>query len=116
MVKKFKQGDIIYVDFDPQAGHEQKGKRPAVVVSSNDFNYLSNLVLAAPITHTKSDNIFRAEVKNCEKIDGYIMCDQIKMIDTKARKAKYCDSLSQDNLTLVLSIIRAIISPQNNIW
>lgn len=115
MVEKFKQGDIIYVNFNPQAGHEQKGKRPAVVVSSNDFNYLSNLVLVAPITHTKSNNIFRAEVKNCEKIDGYIMCDQIKTIDTKARKAKYCDSLSQDNLNLVLSIIRAIISPQNNI-
>lgn len=115
MVDKFKQGDIIYVNFNHQAGHEQKGNRPAVVVSSNDFNYLSNLVLAAPITHTKSKNIFRIEIMNNKKIDGFIMCDQIKMIDVKARKAKYCDKLSADSLNLVLSIIRTIISPQNNI-
>ena len=116
MVDKFKQGDIIYVNFNPQAGHEQKGIRSAVVVSSNDFNYLSNLVLVAPITHTKSENIFRVEIKGNKKIDGYIMCDQIKMIDTKARKAKYCDKLTNDSINLVLSIIRSIISPQNSIY
>lgn len=115
MVKKYKQGDIIYVNFNPQAGHEQKGFRPAVIVSSDDYNYLSNLVLAAPITHTYSENIFRVEIKNNKKIDGYIMCDQIKMIDVVARKAKYCDKLSRDSLNLVLSIIRSIISPQNSI-
>ena len=75
MVKKFKQGDIIFVNFDPQAGHEQKGMRLALVVSSSDYNYLSNLVLAAPITHTKSDNIFKVEIKNNKYIDGYIMAD-----------------------------------------
>ena len=47
MVDKFKQGDIIYVNFNPEASHKQKGLRPAVVVSCDDFNYLSNLVLAA---------------------------------------------------------------------
>lgn len=98
MVDKFKQGDIIYVSFNPQVGHEQKGLRPAVVVSSNDYNYLNNLILVAPITHTKIDNIFRVEITNNKKIDGYIMCDQIKMIDAKARKAKYCDKLSSDSL------------------
>ena len=45
MVKTFEQGDIIYLNFNPQAGHEQKGKRPAVVVSNNIFNRFSKLLL-----------------------------------------------------------------------
>lgn len=114
MVKKFKQGDIIYVNFNPQAGHEQKGSRPAVVVSCDDYNFLSNLVLVAPITHTNSDNIFRAEIKN-NKVDGYIMCDQIKAIDCNARNAKLYGKLDGDTLSLVLSIIKTIISPQSSI-
>lgn len=112
MVRKLEQGDIIYVDFNPQSGHEQKGTRPALVISNNDFNYLSDLVLAAPITHTNRNNIFHVEIKNCKKIDGYIMCDQIKMIDPIARKAKFVEKLDDDTLRLTTSIIRTIISPQ----
>ena len=52
MVKTFEQGDIIYLNFNPQAGHEQKGKRPAVVVSNNIFNRFSKLLLVCPITNT----------------------------------------------------------------
>lgn len=100
------------MNFDPQAGHEQKGQRPALVLSCNDFNFLSNLVLVAPITHTKKDNVFRIEIENGHKINGYIMCDQIKMIDTVARKAKLYDRLSLDQTMLALSIVRTIISPQ----
>lgn len=115
MVKKFKQGDIIYVDFTPQAGHEQKGNRPAVVVSCDDYNHLSNLVLAAPITHTRSENIFRVEIKGNRDVDGYIMCDQIRSIDCNARKAKLYSKLDDDTLRLTLSIIRTIISPQSSL-
>ena len=51
MVTIFEQGDIIYMDFDPQAGHEQKGRRPALVVSNNLFNRVSSLTMVCPITH-----------------------------------------------------------------
>ena len=52
MVTVFEQGDIVYLDFDPQAGHEQKGRRPALVVSNNLFNRVSSLTMVCPITHT----------------------------------------------------------------
>lgn len=52
MVTVFEQGDIVYLDFDPQAGHEQRGRRPALVVSNNLFNRVSSLTMVCPITHT----------------------------------------------------------------
>ena len=52
MVTIFEQGDIVYLDFDPQSGHEQKGRRPALVVSNNLFNRVSSLTMVCPITHT----------------------------------------------------------------
>ena len=52
MVTIFGQGDIVYLDFDPQSGHEQKGRRPALVISNNLFNRVSSLTMVCPITHT----------------------------------------------------------------
>ena len=52
MVMVFEQGDIVYLDFDPQAGHEQRGRRPALVVSNNLFNRVNSLTMVCPITHT----------------------------------------------------------------
>ena len=52
MVTIFEQGDIVYLDFDPQAGHEQKDRRPALVISNNLFNRVSSLTMVCPITHT----------------------------------------------------------------
>lgn len=52
------QGDIIYMDFDPQAGHEQKGRRPAVVVSNFTYNRITRMALVCPITNTKRNFLF----------------------------------------------------------
>ena len=52
MVTVFEQGDIVYLDFDPQASQEQRGRRPALVVSNNLFNHVSSLTMVCPITHT----------------------------------------------------------------
>ena len=51
MVMVFEQGDIVYLDFDPQAGHEQRGRRPALVVSNNTFNRFSSLTMVCPIDY-----------------------------------------------------------------
>ncbi len=58
MVTVFEQGDIVYLDFDPQSGHEQKGRRPALVVSNNLFNRVSSLTMVCPITHTDGGTRF----------------------------------------------------------
>lgn len=113
MVKKFKQGDIININFNHQSGREQKGSRPALVISCNDYNQLSNMVIIAPITSKKRDNIFHFELVGNKKVKGYVMCDQIKMIDPIARKAKYIDQIDFEQLLLALSITKSIISLQD---
>ena len=58
MVTIFEQGDIVYLDFDPQSGHEQKGRCPALVISNNLFNRVSSLTMVCPITHTDRGHPF----------------------------------------------------------
>ena len=113
MVKEFKQGDIIYLDFGPQIGHEQKGKRPAVVISCDDYNFVKkNMIIAAPITSKEQKSIFCYELSDKSKTQGYVLCDQLKAIDTSARKIKHFESLDQDSINTILSIIRSIFSLQ----
>ena len=81
MVTVFEQGDIVYLDFDPQSGHEQKGRRPALVVSNNLFNRVSSLTMVCPITHTDRHHPFHIRLDDRTKTDGVIMCDQVRMLD-----------------------------------
>lgn len=56
MITVFEQGDIIYLDFDPQAGHEQRRRRPALVISNNIYNRFSEMLMVCPITNTDKDH------------------------------------------------------------
>ena len=88
MVSIFEQGDIVYLDFDPQAGHEQKGRRPALVVSNNLFNRVSSLTMVCPITHTGRRHPFHLRLDGRTKTDGVILCDQARMLDLNSRNAR----------------------------
>lgn len=73
MVTIFEQGDIIYMDFDPQSGHEQKGRRLALVVSNNLFNRISSLTMVCPITHTDRGHPLHVRLDSRTKTDGVIL-------------------------------------------
>ena len=75
MVTVFEQGDIVYLDFDPQAGHEQRGRRPALVVSNNLFNRVSSLTMVCPITHTDKGHPFHIRLDDTTKTDGVVLCE-----------------------------------------
>ena len=81
MVTIFEQGDIVYLDFDPQSGHEQKGRRPALVVSNDLFNRVSSLTMVCPITHTDRGHPFHLRLDERTRTDGVILCDQARMLD-----------------------------------
>jgi len=102
------QGDIVILDFDPQSGHEQKGRRPALIVSNRTFNKHLGLAFACPITNTKRDFPFHVEVKS-EIISGYIMAEQMKSIDYNSRNIKFIEKINQDSLNQILGIIDSII-------
>lgn len=102
-----KQGDIILVNLSPTIGSEQKGKRPALVVSNNDFQKLTKkFAIVVPITSTRRNKFpLHVTLDNKTNTKGDIMCEQIKMIDTVARNVEVIESISKDKLEEVLNLI-----------
>ena len=76
-----KQGDIIAVNFDSQSGHEQKGRRPAFVISKNLFNQSTGLAIVCPITNTNRDFPFHVPIPKGSDLTGFIMVEQVKSVD-----------------------------------
>ena len=105
MVTVFEQGDIVYLDFDPQSGHEQKGRRPALVVSSNLFNRVSSMTMVCPITHTDRGYPFHLRLDGRTKTDGVILCDQARMLDLTSRKATFTEKAPEDITAEAVDII-----------
>jgi len=85
------QGDIILIEFDPQTGHEQKGRRPAFVVSNNTFNKFTNLAIVCPITNTNREFPLHVPLDNRTKTSGAIMCEQAKSLDISARNSLFLE-------------------------
>jgi mRNA interferase MazF len=102
------QGDIVVLSFDPQSGHEQKGRRPAMIVSNKTFNKHLGLAFACPITNTKRDFPFHIEVRS-ENITGFIMAEQMKSIDYHSRNIKFIEKANQKTINQILGIIDSII-------
>ena len=105
MVSVFEQGDIVYLDFDPQAGHEQKGRRPALVVSNNLFNRVSSLTMVCPITHTDRNHPFHVRLDERTKTDGVILCDQARMLDLQSRNASFEEKAPDDIVADAVDLI-----------
>ena len=105
MVNVFEQGDIVYLDFDPQAGHEQKGRRPSLVVSNNLFNRVSSLTMVCPITHTDRNHPFHVRLDERTMTDGVILCDQARMLDLQSRNASFEEKAPDDIVADAVDLI-----------
>lgn len=88
------QGDVVWIDFEPQRGHEIKKKRPGLVISPRSYNQKSNLALIMPITsHTKG---YPFEVQlDSPDVEGVILADHVRSLDWRARHAKKITTLSK---------------------
>jgi mRNA interferase MazF len=104
-----KRGDIIHLNFDPQAGHEQMGNRPALVLSHTSFNRKMGFVFVCPISTTKRKNPFYVPIPDSEKMTGIIMADQLRSLDYRARKAAFISRCPQVILQEVLMHIEPIL-------
>jgi mRNA interferase MazF len=104
-----KKGDFVAITFDPQSGHEQKGRRPALVVSNTLFNEQTGLAMVCPLTATDRRYPFHVAVENYPHITGFIMVEQVKSIDYQARKTMFIGKASNEVLDMVLSILDACI-------
>ncbi len=104
-----RKGDLIALTFDSQSGHEQRGRRPALVVSNDLFNKHTGLCLACPVTSTQRNYPFHVAIPAGEGVTGFVMVEQVKSIDFRSRRAKRLGKAPAGTLDEVLSILDACI-------
>ena len=104
-----RKGDFVALSFDPQSGHEQKGRRPALVVSNDLFNKHTGLAIVCPLTKTDRKVPFHLAVPPAFGLAGFVMVDQIKSIDYATRKAKFIGRASGNLLADVLGVLDACL-------
>jgi mRNA interferase MazF len=109
-IKKYipDRGDIIWLDFDPQTGHEQKGRRPAVVLSPKIYNQKTNLAILCPITSKEKGYPFEVQIKG-RQIQGVALSDQVKNLDWSIRNADFMERISKLNFDEITENIRMLI-------
>ena len=103
------RGDIVWLQFAPQAGHEQSGRRPALVVSPGSYNGRVGLALFCPITSRAKGYPFEVALDPEGKAEGVILSDQVKSLDWRARQAQKFDYVSESIMRDVSSMIGALI-------
>ena len=103
----FNQGDIILMNFDPQVGCEQSGRRPAIVVSNNTFNRFTRAAMVCPITRTDRKLSLQIKLDSRTTTQGVIMCEQVKALDLTRRNAQFLEStdIIGDVVDMVFSFI-----------
>ena len=96
------RGDAIWLTFDPQAGHEQSGRRPAVVLSPREYNGRAGLAILCPVTNRVKDYPFEVRLPQGLPIAGAVLADQVRSLDWKARRATLICELPSETTDEVL--------------
>ena len=102
------RGDIVWLDFNPQLGHEQKGRRPALTLSFKAYNEKIGLALFCPITSKVKGYPFEVEIE-LKKIKGSVLSDQIKSLDWRERNIEFIEKIGDKKLEEVIEKIEVII-------
>jgi mRNA interferase MazF len=100
-------GDIVWLEFDPQAGYEQAGHRPALVLSSSAYNRPTGLMLCCPLTTKIKSYPFEVAVGSNRQ--AVVLADQVKNLDWRARRARFKERVSARELGQVRAKLRALI-------
>ena len=103
------RGDIVWISFNPQAGHEQAGRRPALVLSPGSYNEKVGLAILCPITSHIKGYPFEVKIPDGLNVSGVILSDQVKSLDWKARQAELASRLPEEALEEVLQKLATLI-------
>ena len=106
-----RRGDIIIIDFNPQAGREQAGKRPALVLSPSEYNAKVGLAIVCPVTNQAKGYPFEVDIPQGLTITGVILADHVKSLDWRTRDAKVICQVPQTTVDDVLKKLNALTGP-----
>ena len=105
-----KRGDVVWLSFAPQVGHEQSGHRPALVLSSEAYNRKIGLALFCPITTQVKGYPFEVPIPSGLKASGVILSDQLKSLDWRARGAQFSCRLPAATITAVVKQLEVLLT------
>lgn len=103
------RGDIVWLEFNPQAGHEQAGHRPAFVLSPKAYNTQTGLALVCPITSKVKGYVFEVSIPTGLPVNGVVLADQIRSVDWRARQAEFICPVSPEIIEEILAKARTLI-------
>ena len=106
------RGDVVWLEFNPQAGSKQAGHRPALVISPKSYNRKVGLALVCPITSRVKGYPFEVELPHGLETKGAILCDQVKSLDWRARRATRLGSVPDAVMHEVTARILALVDPE----
>ena len=104
-----RRGDLVWLSFDPQAGHEQAGRRPALVLSPSAYNGKVGLALFCPVTTHVKGYPFEVAVPAGLPVQGVVLADQVKSLDWRVRRAERAGRLPEPQLRVVLGMVEALL-------
>jgi mRNA interferase MazF len=102
-------GDLVWPTFDPQAGHEQRGRRPALILSPRAYNAKARLAIACPITTQVKGYPFEVPLAASGPVSGVVLADHVKNLDWTARRVEFAGKATQDVLTDVRERLRVLL-------
>jgi len=106
------RGDLVWLSFDPQKGHEQRGRRPAVVLSPHKYNAKVGLALMCPITKREKGYPYEVKLSNKSQIQGVILADQVKSLDWRAREAEIVERAGQEVVAEILAKLGTLLDTE----
>lgn len=104
------RGDLVWLEFDPQSGHEQAGRRPAIVISHGDYNKKVGLAVFCPVTSQAKGYPFEVRLPAGLSISGVVLSDQVKSLDWRARRAVKIGSVPKPVLEQVVARVLALVA------
>ncbi len=108
-----RRGDVVWLTFDPQAGHEQAGRRPAFVVSPEAYNGKTGRFIVCPVTSRVKGYPFEVPLPSGSTVSGVILSDQIKSLDWKTRRAEFASPTDDVTLEEVVARILPLIGVED---
>lgn len=103
------QKDFIWIDLDPQAGHEQRDRRPVLVISKSLYNQKTGFAVICPISNTKRQNPFYVAISPKRKVTGVILAEQFRSLNYKARNAELIEQCPTATFNLVMAKIKPVL-------